>query len=117
MAISDYIVYSLFNYCILPSFFDFRDKRYILGLTFNFQSYSFLKGFITLFEPNLTTMTDSTFHALCQVIIYVLDDPQKKKIVKKMISNKEKYDALVLTYISNFLYIHIDPCSRDKATF
>lgn len=74
LALQEYILYGCFNYCIMPSYFDFRGCRYFIGLAFNIQSYPFLKAFIKLHETFAGSITERNFSKIQDSVLHIIKD-------------------------------------------
>lgn len=108
MALKEYISYSCFNYCIMPSYYDFRGRRYFTGLAFNIQSYPFLKAFIKIHEKSEKLINENNFNDIRKNVLNIIHDKQlKTKILEKM-SSYTRYKENLSIEILKFLYAHID---------
>nr|BAA06118.1 ORF-1130 [Physarum polycephalum] len=114
LALQEYIIYSCFNFCIMPSYFDFRGRRYFIGLAFNIQSYPFLKAFVKSYEIDMKLITEGDFNIIREQVVQIIkDDNLKTKVLTKM-SSYEQYKENIRKETLKFLYAHID---EYKMTF
>lgn len=107
-ALTEFILYSLFDYFIMPSFFDFRGRRYFIGLIFNIQSYPFLKAFLKQREFNYEMLTSEQFINLRETICSLIKDNKIKEKISIMMQDFPCYKKTINSECNKFLYNCMD---------
>ena len=103
-SLSDFAIYTRFNYVIVPSFFDFRGRRYYVGTSFNIQSYAFLKAFIKHFEPSQVSKYSDKIKTI--LLEQLSSQPDLQRKAENLMNNK--YKTHIDEYVNKYLYSFVE---------
>lgn len=117
-TISQAITYSPFRFFIIPSYFDFRGRKYHSGVHLNPQSYQYIKAFVKLYEPLQQIKNKNLLYEK------VLDVIENKEIKQKLLEDfpniikqsfiEKKIETYFYSYITNISYKDFSQIYQEK---